>query len=529
MTRRLHAGAAAAVLALLGGGCSGKVTPTGGLVIVMRTDGTVQPDKLEVNIGATDGSRTYLNSDYTLPDPVTLPATIAVVSNGNAAASVLVNVSIWKNGTPLDVRQDQVFEIPTERVAELDVVFSAKCTPQVSLSGGQAVSMCGAMSTCDPATGGCTTSVIHAGTLPTYGEDGGSTAIDGGTLSDDGGDGAVISMDGPPGPPGDAPPGDAPDDTTADGGTASSDATVEGSADSGSAPTDAPADAPAESAGGQTPDGGDPEIDYATGPVTLTVTPFTVMPGGEVYQCQTFANPWGRQVDVKSYTSTSSSSGFLQMTAFYAVGADAGAAGACPGGGLMVGPFTYTNQLPAGSLHYPATVGANIAQTTGFTIYVHRINTGSTAVTANDSLTMYVAKPSVVTNHAGVLYLDNVSITVPPNAMSTASDTYAVAQNLNVLSSVSITTKEATNFVATLSSGPTLYTTTMWDQPTAQVYATPLAITAGTSITWKCTFNNTSGTTLTFGESFSQNVQCISSSVVYPVSDPTHPVIGPGY
>src|SRR5260370_25319524 len=32
--------------------------------------------------------------------------------------------------------------------------------------------------------------------------------------------------------------------------------------------------------------------------ITLTADPFTVAPGAEVYKCQTFANPFGKDVDI---------------------------------------------------------------------------------------------------------------------------------------------------------------------------------------------------------------------------------------
>src|SRR5208283_819962 len=46
----------------------------------------------------------------------------------------------------------------------------------------------------------------------------------------------------------------------------------------------------------------DPDVDYSVAPVTLTMTPFDVAGGDEVYYCQNFANPWGKGVDIKIYS-----------------------------------------------------------------------------------------------------------------------------------------------------------------------------------------------------------------------------------
>jgi hypothetical protein len=84
----------------------------------------------------------------------------------------------------------------------------------------------------------------------------------------------------------------------------------------------------------------------------------------------------------------------------------------------------------------------------------------------------------------------------------------------------------ATNFVATTSTGLTLFQTTQWQEPPPQVYSPPLHLTSGTTITWTCNDVNTTGQELTFGESANTNVMCISSNIFYPVSDVTNPVLG---
>ena len=179
-----------------------------------------------------------------------------------------------------------------------------------------------------------------------------------------------------------------------------------GSASSGSTPpvdagdtADAAAGIPANNA----------EIDY-TQTKSITMDSFTLEPNQEVYKCQDFPNPWGTQVDIKTYA-LNMSEGSHHMFPFYKTGATKGAIIDCPAGGVTFGPFTFTSQLHSVSQTYPDTVGATIPQSTGFTMMVHYLNTSAAPITTHVTLQMAIAKAGAVTQHAGVLYLDNTRLT----------------------------------------------------------------------------------------------------------------------
>src|SRR3984957_2220097 len=159
----------------------------------------------------------------------------------------------------------------------------------------------------------------------------------------------------------------------------------------------------------------DPDIDYSVAPVTLTMTPFTVMPNQEVYYCQTFANPWaGKQVDIKTY-SLNMGVGSHHMFAFYQANASNQALEPCPSGGLQFGAFTFVSQSAQKTVNFPQSVGATIPASTGFQLMVHYLNTSSASITSRVALTMYIAKSGVVTQHAGCLFLNNTTLTVAPS------------------------------------------------------------------------------------------------------------------
>ena len=275
-------------------------------------------------------------------------------------------------------------------------------------------------------------------------------------------------------------------------------------------------------------DGGtDPETDY-TQTKTVTMDSFSVAPNSEVYYCQSFANPWGAQVDIKTY-SLDMAIGSHHMFAFYQNGATTGSVAACPAGGLTFGAFTFSAQQHQVTQTYPATVGATIPAGTGFNMMVHYLNTGSTTIMSHVALTMYVAKKNAVTLHAGVIFLNNAGISIKANSTQTATSTFTLPQDVSIMYSDAHMHNRANLFTATAatSSGTkTLYTTTEWQEPPALAYNPPLQLSSGTTITWSCQYVNDTSNTLTFGESAQTNVMCISSSIFYPVSDVTNPVLG---
>jgi hypothetical protein len=264
----------------------------------------------------------------------------------------------------------------------------------------------------------------------------------------------------------------------------------------------------------------DPDVAYS---VTLTSDSFTVAPNSESFTCQTFANPFqGQQVDIKTWQDDMTL-GSHHMFVFYSPGATDGAMYNCSG--LQGGPFTFVAQGPHVVQTYPHGIGATIPSSMGFALNIHYINAGSVPLTAQVKVTMYVYKSGIVTNHAGMLFDNNVNLNVPPDGkphVYTASCT--LPQDVYVLASNSHMHSEATNFVATAGS-ETLYQTTEWSDPPQGIFSPPLHLAAGSKINWSCTYVNTTGATLTFGETASKNVMCISQSMFYPVSDVSNPTI----
>jgi formylglycine-generating enzyme required for sulfatase activity len=139
----------------------------GGLVIVLSLDATLKVSDLskltvEVDPDGDGGVASWTLADEIPSQLSSFPATVAIQSNGQATASVVLHLRLWSRTSPatlVDARDYQVANIPVDTVSQLDVVFSRQCTP------GQA--RCGSGTTCCPrpaGAGGCSSQVVNAAT-----------------------------------------------------------------------------------------------------------------------------------------------------------------------------------------------------------------------------------------------------------------------------------------------------------------------------------------------------------------------------
>ncbi len=172
-----------AVLLAFNAGCS-KDAAVGGLVVMMRTDGTLipEPETLHVAVGPTDGGAPYRAGDFPLDDAATaspgkyaLPVSFAIDSNGDprASVSIVTGVSDSSDSGAIETLSYVVDPIPTDKVVELDVVFSvssAACEAKASGDGGAGVACCPAE--CTWTSGTCRCSGLA---LPTFPADAGET------------------------------------------------------------------------------------------------------------------------------------------------------------------------------------------------------------------------------------------------------------------------------------------------------------------------------------------------------------------
>jgi hypothetical protein len=171
---------------------------------------------------------------------------------------------------------------------------------------------------------------------------------------------------------------------------------------------------------------------------------------------------------------------------------------------------------------YPAGMAAKLKGTLGLRIQVHYINAGSTPLPANVVIKLTKIDPSTVQKWVAELYFNRTVLSVPPGSGQTVTTACTVPADygpIGLIGGGSHMHRRGVHFVANTSTGVKLIDTTQWDAPPPVTYDPPVTLNPGDSITWTCTYDNTTGSTLTFGDSAIKNEMCIYVGRYY--SSPT--------
>jgi copper type II ascorbate-dependent monooxygenase-like protein len=252
--------------------------------------------------------------------------------------------------------------------------------------------------------------------------------------------------------------------------------------------------------------------------LTLTMETFTVPPGGEVYKCQNYANPFGgTPADVSAFESHMTG-GSHHLLLFYKKNATNTPEADCSG--LEFAATPYSTQLPDDTLEFPAGVAAQVPTNQGFRLQSHYLNTTDKPIEAHVQLTFHLAKPGTVKDHAGVLFVVEPQFSIQPNSTQVVNHTCTLPYDMNLIKAGSHMHKHGTHFDATIGAQKVFETTT-WDEPKPALFAPAMPVKGGDKLDFNCTFVNNSAQTLTFGESAETNEMCIFVSSFYPVPDGT--------
>ncbi len=247
--------------------------------------------------------------------------------------------------------------------------------------------------------------------------------------------------------------------------------------------------------------------------ITLTMDPFTVPAGAEVYYCQNFANPFGgKDVDVQEFESHMST-GSHHLLLFYEQGGTDGPLQMCSG--LEFAATPYGSQTQDDSLTFPPGVAALVPGGDGLRIQSHYLNTTGSAINAHVEVVFHLAQAGTVQSEAGVLFVIDPKFLIQPNSMAVVTDDCTLPQDMNILRTSSHMHQHGTNFVATIA-GSTVYQTTTWSDPKPELFTPPQVFHAGDPLHFACSFTNNSSSTITFGESAQTNEMCIFTASFYP-------------
>jgi len=246
---------------------------------------------------------------------------------------------------------------------------------------------------------------------------------------------------------------------------------------------------------------------------TIQTVDIPVAANTELVKCQNFKNPFGKDVALLETVSTMVSSHHMFVFHDPSFNADTNSVADCSG--IEFHDLLHMAQTPMQALTYPPGVGRILKGTDGLRLLVHLLNSGTTAVTAHVTVKLHAVATTDVQSIAVSVFFNNAVLYVP-TGVSTQSRTFTIPSNIKLLSAVSHMHSRATAFSATTNTGQVLYKGTNWNEPVPTTFNPPMDITAGSVVTWACTYNNMTGTTLTFGESANTNEMCIMAGVAYP-------------
>jgi hypothetical protein len=207
------------------------------------------------------------------------------------------------------------------------------------------------------------------------------------------------------------------------------------------------------------------------------------------------------------------------MTLFDQARASDGPLVDCPNGVPNASVYSFGAQAEKTTYTFPDGVGANIPAGIGFTMNSHYVNSSSMPIQAASKVTIYVAEPGVVTQHAGGYEGLLFNISIPPTGQPvTVGASCTIPQDMIVIAAAGHMHKHASHFIAT-SGGTTLFETTEWSGSPPGILSPPMQLKAGADLTWSCIYTNDTGAALTYGSSALTNVMCNTVLVFYPVPD----------
>lgn len=246
---------------------------------------------------------------------------------------------------------------------------------------------------------------------------------------------------------------------------------------------------------------------------TMTMTQFQIEAGQELYMCQNYDNPFGGQDAAVQDDVMDMTKGAHHAHIFYGTNNEPASMRSLEScSGIEFHPLLDATQTPHQETTYPPGMAAKVLGSTGLRLQVHMLNTTTDTLTVNVQAKLTAVDPSSITKWVAEIYYNNLWLSLPPNATTTATTSCAIPASfgqIGLLGAGSHMHSRGTHFVASTSTGVKLYETTDWQEPAPTTYDPPVMMNPGDQLTWSCTYNNTTSSTLTFGEHAATNEMCI--------------------
>jgi hypothetical protein len=255
--------------------------------------------------------------------------------------------------------------------------------------------------------------------------------------------------------------------------------------------------------------------DDGHGTYTIALGHFVVAPGQERYACQDFANPFGGAPAAIHQFASHMTPGSHHLLVFYKPSAADAPLADCSGTEFAPGP--YGSQRPDDAIVYPDGVAAVVAPTDGFRVQAHYLNASTAPIDVAIEIRLTRVDDAAVRDHAAILFFSNSAIDVPAGQSGVvAQKTCTLPFAVNLVQATGHMHQHGRAFVAS-AAGATLFSSTVYSDVAPALFDPPLALPAGTAVTFACTYDNSDGSApLRFGDSARTDEMCIFSAQFYP-------------
>ena len=247
----------------------------------------------------------------------------------------------------------------------------------------------------------------------------------------------------------------------------------------------------------------------------LSLDEFVLEPGGEIYKCQNFANPFGRDVALLQ-TQSVMSSGSHHLAVFRIEDGGNGIIEDCSG--LEFHATVHAAQTPTARTLFPEGVGAFLGRSEGVRLNAHYFNLSQDTIHAKVTVALDGVDPGAVESVAAQIYLNDSTLNIPPGAGKGGGTMQLPAEvsGVKLVSAQSHMHRRGVRFESTLEDGTPLYEASTWSEPPTKTFDPPLALPDSARISWTCEYQNDTASRLTFGESAATNEMCVFTGFYYP-------------
>jgi|TARA_B100000470_G_scaffold213971_1_gene194917 hypothetical protein len=165
--------------------------------------------------------------------------------------------------------------------------------------------------------------------------------------------------------------------------------------------------------------------------------------------------------------------------------------------------FVTGTQWPRMTYHYPPGVAMRIPADAGFDINAHYVNRSSQIIQGEIYANLHTVDSSQVEHVAERLFMNNLDINLPPNAITTLNKTFVVDKKVQIFQLFSHAHEHMTEFRVFIDGGPRdgelVYIAYDWEHPPILELNPTLTLEAGQGLRLQATYNNDTNSSINFG------------------------------